>query len=184
MPFQVPDLAEVNKGNIYLSSTSPPSVINAYFKQFQRDFSTFLQCRAEELVPGGAMVLTILGRKSDDHSGKESGYVWELLARALNQLVSEVSHHNKKTHNFIAPYFFFNKNHLQWRIVIFLQVEESIEEWIKKWHILIFINWGYFFFLTWYIDICMEILVYKVEKNILIEVICEPHNLTYVMHIL
>nr|CAC33768.1 S-adenosyl-L-methionine:salicylic acid carboxyl methyltransferase [Marsdenia floribunda] len=86
---RVPDLEEVNKGNIYLSSTSPLSVIRAYLKQFQRDFTTFLQCRAEELVPGGVMVLTLMGRKGEDHSGKESGYALELLARALNELVSE-----------------------------------------------------------------------------------------------
>lgn len=92
--FQVPDLIEINKGNIYLSNTSPPGVVKAYLEQFQRDFSTFLQYRAEELVPGGAMVLTILGRKSKDHSSKESGYVWELLSKALNQLVTKVTNQN------------------------------------------------------------------------------------------
>ena len=73
-----------------MASTSPPNVIKAYQEQFQRDFSFFLNCRSEELVAGGRMVLTILGRKSEDPSNKEGCYIWELLAMALNNLVSEV----------------------------------------------------------------------------------------------
>ncbi|KAG8373224.1 hypothetical protein BUALT_Bualt11G0001400 [Buddleja alternifolia] len=84
-------IEEMNKGNIYMSITSPKSVINAYYEQFQRDFSTFLKCRSEEVVAGGKMVLTILGRKSDDASCKEGCYIWELLAVALQQMVDEVS---------------------------------------------------------------------------------------------
>ncbi|XP_057499269.1 S-adenosyl-L-methionine:benzoic acid/salicylic acid carboxyl methyltransferase 3-like [Actinidia eriantha] len=86
---QVPKVLETNKGNIYMGSTSPPSVIKAYYEQFQKDFSLFLKCRSEELVSGGRMVLTILGRKSDDPSSKEGCYIWELLATALNEMVSE-----------------------------------------------------------------------------------------------
>ncbi|KAI5650120.1 hypothetical protein M9H77_36125 [Catharanthus roseus] len=102
---KVPDLIEINKGNIYLSNTSPPGVVKAYLKQFQRDFSTFLQYRAEELVPGGAMVLTILGRKSKDHSSKESGYVWELLSKALNQLVTKGLIEEEKLDSFNIPQY-------------------------------------------------------------------------------
>ena len=36
------------------------------------------------------MVLTFLGRRSDDPSSKECCYIWELLAVALNDMVSEV----------------------------------------------------------------------------------------------
>lgn len=81
----------MNKENIYMASTSPPSVIQAYYEQFQKDFSTFLKCRSEELVSGGRMVLTILGRKNDDPTSKECCYIWDLLAMALKQMVSEVS---------------------------------------------------------------------------------------------
>ncbi|KAI5647604.1 hypothetical protein M9H77_33609 [Catharanthus roseus] len=100
---KVPDLTEVNKGNIYLSRTSPAGVVKAYLKQFQRDFSTFLKCRAEELVPGGAMVLTLLGRRSHDHSSKESGYIYELLSMAINQLVSEGLIEEEKLDSFNIP---------------------------------------------------------------------------------
>ncbi|XP_039159298.1 salicylate carboxymethyltransferase-like isoform X1 [Eucalyptus grandis] len=86
---QVPRGLEGNKGNIYMSRSSPPSVLRAYYEQFQRDFSTFLECRGQELVVGGLMLLTLQGRRSDDSSSKECCYIWELLAIALNEMVSE-----------------------------------------------------------------------------------------------
>ncbi|WRX07582.1 SAM dependent carboxyl methyltransferase - like 2 [Theobroma cacao] len=87
---QVPEGLESNKGNIYIANTSPPDVLKAYYEQFQQDFSLFLKCRSEELVEGGRMVLTFLGRRSDDPSSKECCYIWELLAMALNDMVFEV----------------------------------------------------------------------------------------------
>ncbi|KAJ0733203.1 putative salicylate carboxymethyltransferase [Helianthus annuus] len=82
-------MENTNKGNIYISTTSPPSVIRAYHEQFQRDFFMFLKCRAEEMVGGGRMVLTILGRRSDDPCSKECCYHWDLLAETLNDMVVE-----------------------------------------------------------------------------------------------
>ncbi|KAK7307519.1 hypothetical protein VNO77_40655 [Canavalia gladiata] len=86
---KVPEDVKNNKGNIYMSSTSPSNVLKAYYEQFQRDFSLFLRCRAEEIVERGRMVLTFLGRRSDDPSSKECCYIWELLAMALNDMVSK-----------------------------------------------------------------------------------------------
>jgi len=47
--YQAPtstDIAEpLNKGNVYITSDSPPSVYEAYFKQFQKDFKLFLKSR-------------------------------------------------------------------------------------------------------------------------------------------
>ncbi|XP_020218349.1 salicylate carboxymethyltransferase [Cajanus cajan] len=83
---KVPGGVESNKGNIYMASSSPINVLRAYYEQFQRDFSLFLKCRAEEIVKGGRMVLTILGRRSDDPSSRECCYIWELLAMALNDM--------------------------------------------------------------------------------------------------
>lgn len=80
-----------NKGNIYMAETSPPGVFRAYLKHFQKDFSLFLRSRSEELVAGGRMVLTFLGRTiAADPSSKECCYIWELLAQALNDMVSQV----------------------------------------------------------------------------------------------
>ncbi|RHN42066.1 putative salicylate carboxymethyltransferase [Medicago truncatula] len=60
---KVPDGVDNNKGNIYLASTSPSSVIKAYYEQYRKDFSFFLKCRALELVEGGSLVLTFIGKK-------------------------------------------------------------------------------------------------------------------------
>ncbi|KAL0434361.1 UNVERIFIED_CONTAM: Salicylate carboxymethyltransferase [Sesamum latifolium] len=87
---KVPERVEMNKENIYIASTSPASVINAYYEQFQRDFSTFLRCRSEEVIGGGKMVLTLLGRRSESASSKECCYIWELLAISLKEMVSQV----------------------------------------------------------------------------------------------
>ncbi|XP_054793942.1 S-adenosyl-L-methionine:benzoic acid/salicylic acid carboxyl methyltransferase 3-like [Prosopis cineraria] len=85
---QVPKGVENNKGNIYMARTSPSNVLKAYYQQFQKDFSLFLECRAKEVVEGGFMVLTFLGRKSDDPSSKEGCLIWELMATALNDMAS------------------------------------------------------------------------------------------------
>ncbi|KAK2421226.1 S-adenosyl-L-methionine:benzoic acid/salicylic acid carboxyl methyltransferase [Trifolium repens] len=88
---KVPDGVDNNKGNIYVTNTSPSNVLKAYYEQFHVDFSLFLKCRAQELVEGGCMILTFLGRESDDPLalGKGSSYGWELLAMALNDMVVE-----------------------------------------------------------------------------------------------
>ena len=96
---EVPQGLESNKGNIYMASSSPPSVLKAYYEQFQSHFSMFLRCRSEELL-GGSMVLTFLGR-SDDPSSKECCYIWELLAVAINDMVAEV--HIQFLHALMLP---------------------------------------------------------------------------------
>ncbi|KAM3345066.1 hypothetical protein P3S68_024775 [Capsicum galapagoense] len=71
---QVPNGIENNKGNIYLTSTSPPNVFKGYYEQYERDFATFLKHRSKELVKGGHMVLTMLGRKNEDPFSKGCSY--------------------------------------------------------------------------------------------------------------
>ncbi|EEF40813.1 Benzoate carboxyl methyltransferase, putative [Ricinus communis] len=100
---QVPEGLEDNKGNIYMASASPPSVLKAYYRQFQKDFSMFLKCRSQELVAGGRMVLTFLGRRSEDPTSKECCYIWELLAMALNELVLEGLIDKEKFDSFNIP---------------------------------------------------------------------------------
>ncbi|KAK6924396.1 SAM dependent carboxyl methyltransferase [Dillenia turbinata] len=102
---RVPEGLEENKGNIYMASTSPPNVLKAYFNQFQIDFSYFLKCRGEELMTGGRMVLTFLGRKSDDPSSKEGCYIWELMASALNDMVTEGLIEEEKMNSFNIPQY-------------------------------------------------------------------------------
>lgn len=102
---QVPEELEDNKRNIYMAKSSPPNVIKAYYEQFQQDFSMFLKCRSEEIVKGGRMVLTILGRRSDDPTSKECCYIWELMALALNDMVSEGLIEEEKLNSFNIPQY-------------------------------------------------------------------------------
>ncbi|XP_023876731.1 S-adenosyl-L-methionine:benzoic acid/salicylic acid carboxyl methyltransferase 3 [Quercus suber] len=91
----------LNKGNICIAKTSPPAVVDAYLKQFEKDFTMFLKCRAEELVPGGRMVLTILGSiKSDDPLS-----IWEVVGLKLNDMVLEGLIESEKLDNFNLPWF-------------------------------------------------------------------------------
>nr|UMB49606.1 salicylic acid methyltransferase [Lantana camara] len=102
---KVPEGLEQNKADIYMSATSPATVIGAYYEQFRRDFSTFLKCRSEEVVDGGRMVLTLLGRKGENASSKECCYIWELLALSLKEMVDEGLIEEEKLHSFHTPQY-------------------------------------------------------------------------------
>lgn len=81
----------MNKGKIYISKTTPANVAEAYSMQFQRDFSLFLESRGKEIVTGGHMVLTFMGRRrGSDPSSLDHSYMWELLGDALTHMASEV----------------------------------------------------------------------------------------------
>nr|CAD1842739.1 unnamed protein product [Ananas comosus var. bracteatus] len=95
-----------NKGKIYISSSSPPSVFEAHKKQFKRDFSLFLKCRGEEVVEGGHMVLTFVARRSSDPSTPPLGcYLWELLAKALMDMASLGLIEEEKVDSFNLPWY-------------------------------------------------------------------------------
>lgn len=77
----------LNKGNVYITSTSSSLVYEAYFKQFEKDFKLFLKSRSEELRSGGIMVLTFIGR---DKTRKINNPA-EVIGMVLNGMVQEVS---------------------------------------------------------------------------------------------
>ncbi|KAL5752619.1 hypothetical protein ACOSQ2_023126 [Xanthoceras sorbifolium] len=80
----------LNKGNLYISESSPPAVSLAYFAQFQDDFSLFLQSRSKELVCRGRMLLILLGRVcQENHVDRGNSFYWELLSRSLAILASQ-----------------------------------------------------------------------------------------------
>ena len=92
MPVGVDDL---NKGHIYIAETTSPGVVELYRQQFQKDMLLFLKLRYEELVLGGQMVLTFIGRKYEDVYN--NGYLyhpWGLLAQSLQSLVEKVCKHS------------------------------------------------------------------------------------------
>jgi len=78
----------LNKGNVYIKSDNPPSVYEAYFKQFEKDFKLFLKSRSEELRSGGIMLLTFIGREKSQNMTSS----WGLIGMVLNDMVQEVSH--------------------------------------------------------------------------------------------
>ncbi|OVA03328.1 SAM dependent carboxyl methyltransferase [Macleaya cordata] len=103
---QVPQgIDQSNKGNIYVAKSSPPTVAEAYLKQFQRDFKVFLSCRSEEVLGGGRMVLTLLGRRSAHPYSKECCYFFELLAIALNDMASQGKIQEEKLNSFNMPLY-------------------------------------------------------------------------------
>jgi hypothetical protein len=76
----------LNKGNIYIAKKSSPAVFDQYFEQFNRDFTVFLRSRAQEIVPGGSMVLTTMGSiKSNDPL-----CIWEFVGLKLHDMVLDV----------------------------------------------------------------------------------------------
>ncbi|KAK7310624.1 hypothetical protein RJT34_08236 [Clitoria ternatea] len=89
----------VNKGAIYLTRTSPPAVHKAYFAQFKEDFKLFLRSRSAELLPGGAMVLTFIGRDQNN----ELINAWVVIGMALNDMASEKLIEEKKLDSFNIP---------------------------------------------------------------------------------
>ncbi|KAL1316464.1 hypothetical protein HN51_068661 [Arachis hypogaea] len=116
---QVPEgIEKNNKGNIYITRTSPKKVLKAYYEQFERDISWFLRSRAEELVEGGCMVLTILGRRSEDPSSKESAvHIYELFANALNHLVFKGLIQADQLHSFNIPNYIPSSSELKLQIL-------------------------------------------------------------------
>ncbi|XP_010263596.1 PREDICTED: jasmonate O-methyltransferase [Nelumbo nucifera] len=95
----------LNKGKLFISKTSPPSVLSSYALQFQEDFTSFLSSRSEEMVPGGRMVLSFMGRRSADPTTEENCHQWELLAQALHTMVIEGHVEEEKLDRFNAPYY-------------------------------------------------------------------------------
>ncbi|XP_058087817.1 probable jasmonic acid carboxyl methyltransferase 2 isoform X2 [Magnolia sinica] len=108
---RVPPLLEtengiaLNKGNICMGKSSHPLVFKAYSEQFNGDFSLFLSSRSVEIVEGGKMVITLVGRTSPDPCSEECRYVAELLALALDDMVSEGMVEEAKVDSFNVPYY-------------------------------------------------------------------------------
>ncbi|KAK1301829.1 Jasmonate O-methyltransferase [Acorus calamus] len=96
----------LNKGKLYISKTSPPCVLRSYLQQFQCDFLAFLASRSQEIIAGGRMVLTLMGRRSGDPADHEEYcFQWELLSNALMDMVSEGLIEEEKVDSLNSPYY-------------------------------------------------------------------------------
>ncbi|WOG90820.1 hypothetical protein DCAR_0310066 [Daucus carota subsp. sativus] len=103
---QVPaNLLDSNKGNIYMAKSSPRSVYEAYYYQFEKDFTEFLRLRSEEMISNGRMVLTLPGRSSADHTIKECFYIFKLLGNSLLDMSAEGILHEEDITSFNLPLY-------------------------------------------------------------------------------
>ncbi|KAG8391404.1 hypothetical protein BUALT_Bualt01G0184100 [Buddleja alternifolia] len=103
---QIPErLEKNNKENIYMAMTSPAQVYEAYGKQYQKDFSRFLSLRSEEIIPGGRMVLTFIGRCFADPSSKDVCAIFTLLSETLLDLVAEGLVKEEDLYSFNVPVY-------------------------------------------------------------------------------
>ncbi|XP_073288558.1 benzoate carboxyl methyltransferase-like [Primulina huaijiensis] len=103
---QVPEgLDKHNKENIYMATTSPREVLEAYGKQFRRDFSKFLSLRGEEMVSGGRMVLSFIGRTVEDPSSMDDNAYFTMLAETLHEMVAEGIIRKDDLHSFNVPVY-------------------------------------------------------------------------------
>ncbi|KAF4375503.1 hypothetical protein F8388_024162 [Cannabis sativa] len=91
-----------NKGNIYITNTSPSIVFKSYLDQFQKDFTNFLRYRSQEIVSGGIMILTFIGSIQSDSPNN----IYEILGRTLNDMVKENIIEAKCVENFNVPAYF------------------------------------------------------------------------------
>ncbi|KAM3354367.1 hypothetical protein ACQJBY_025190 [Aegilops geniculata] len=79
-----------------------PMVLEAYAQQFRKDFRHFLKLRAKELVPGGQMVVSIIGRHSD---GFAPFHIWDILAQVLSLMALEGVIDKEKFDSFYVPVY-------------------------------------------------------------------------------
>ncbi|KAG8072157.1 hypothetical protein GUJ93_ZPchr0006g43331 [Zizania palustris] len=105
VPDELARGAVVNVGNMYIWETTPPAVVKLYQELFQKDFSLFLKLRYSELVSGGQMVLTFLGRKNSDVLRGEENFLCRLLAQALEALVHQGRVEEEKLDTFNLPLY-------------------------------------------------------------------------------
>ncbi|KAI4977394.1 hypothetical protein ZWY2020_057306 [Hordeum vulgare] len=95
----------LNEGNIDIGETTPPFVVKMYQEQFQKDILLFLQLRYEELVAGGKMILTFLGRKHNDVYSGSLCRLHRLLSLSVQSLVDEGLVEKEKLDSFNLPFY-------------------------------------------------------------------------------
>ncbi|KAL6865177.1 hypothetical protein ACP4OV_016328 [Aristida adscensionis] len=102
-----PKLLSINgldHGRLYISEGSPAAALDAYRAQFHSDFTSFLSCRAAEVKPGGALLLTFVARRAAAPTAHDC-YLWDLLADALMDMAAAGLVDEGKVRSFYAPYY-------------------------------------------------------------------------------
>uniref|UniRef100_A0ACD5WP31 Uncharacterized protein n=1 Tax=Avena sativa TaxID=4498 RepID=A0ACD5WP31_AVESA len=78
-----------------------PMVLEAYAKQFRKDFKLFLELRAKELVQGGRMIVSLVGRSNV--IATRFFYVSEIVCQILSVMVLEGVIDKAKYDSFYMP---------------------------------------------------------------------------------
>ncbi|CAN6287735.1 unnamed protein product [Urochloa humidicola] len=104
VPQELVDGELVNKGSVCAGRTSSPAVAAAYARQFDHDFERFLSARAEEVVPGGWMVLSLWGRAAKDLRSSQDTYP-ELIAEILQDMASRGVIPAEEVDSFNEPFY-------------------------------------------------------------------------------
>ncbi|VAI31787.1 unnamed protein product [Triticum turgidum subsp. durum] len=81
-----------------------PMVREAYARQFRKHFILFLELRAKELVPGGRMVVSLVGRPSNVKASKFF-HLWETLVQILSVMALEGVIDKAKFDSFYVPVY-------------------------------------------------------------------------------
>ncbi|GAB4827561.1 hypothetical protein Ancab_034443 [Ancistrocladus abbreviatus] len=101
----------LNKQNIHISRINGPAMAEAYLAQFQQDFRRFVECRADETVANGTMVLEIRGKSTPN--ALDEPFPILVLAEAIAQLVSQGTVERGKAESFNIPFYFPAKEEVE-----------------------------------------------------------------------
>ncbi|XP_010545932.1 PREDICTED: salicylate/benzoate carboxyl methyltransferase-like [Tarenaya hassleriana] len=103
---EVPRGIKDNKGSVFITSSSPKTVYEAYINQFRKDFTLFLRLRSKEMASNGRMVLTLIGRKARrDPLYRDCCHFWTLLSKSLLDLVREGIVREEEMDSFNMPFY-------------------------------------------------------------------------------
>ncbi|XP_059293378.1 loganic acid O-methyltransferase-like [Lycium ferocissimum] len=104
-----------NKGRIHYScSGAAKEVEAAYSNQFRKDIESFLDARAEELVPGGLMVIITLGLLEGVLPSEcAMGVAFSILGSCLHDMASMGTVSEEKLDSFNLPYYYTSQMELE-----------------------------------------------------------------------
>ncbi|KAK9925786.1 hypothetical protein M0R45_023051 [Rubus argutus] len=102
-----------NKGKIHYSN-STDEVMRAFEAQFSEDIECFLHARAQEIVNGGLMVLTIAGRPDGTpHSHASANVTFQLLGSCLMDMARKGVVSEDKIDAFNMPMYYMSPQELE-----------------------------------------------------------------------
>lgn len=105
-----------SSSHVYVSSDCEEAVGAAYLQQFDTDFTRFLDARAEEIVDGGCVFISLVGRNEGTRIMEEQGTLGDIACHfeyAFEELVNEGFIEKEKWESFNLPWFGPNPEELE-----------------------------------------------------------------------